>query len=263
MLALSNAFGWSWAGLQHKTLWDWLVLLSLPVVVAGAALWLTAHQRQTARVTSRDHEQEVTLETTLAWLTTLVCPAPGPGLAERPQQEQQVARARTLAALQRLNGERKGILVQFLYDAALLDHTHPVVNLRGADLSGANLHQADLHGAQLSGADLRGADLQEANLEEADLQQAHLCSAKLSGTSLHWASLRWADLSKADLREADLREADLSLTNLGRTHLDRADLHQAHLRDAFLEEASLKDARVTKEQLAQTRWLDGATLPLG
>jgi uncharacterized protein YjbI with pentapeptide repeats len=52
-----------------------------------------------------------------------------------------------------------------------------------------------------------------------------------------------ADLSRADLRDANLSGADL--------------------RGANLHHADLRGAQVTKEQLAQTASLQGATLPDG
>ena len=63
-----------------------------------------------------------------------------------------VARTVTLAALRRLNGERKGEAVLFLTEARLLDMESRRVNLNGADLQGANLTDADLAGANLEGA---------------------------------------------------------------------------------------------------------------
>jgi uncharacterized protein YjbI with pentapeptide repeats len=97
-----------------------------------------------------------------------------------------IARARTIAALRVLDGDRKGALVQFLHESSLI-HDDAIVDLSGADLQGANLFLADLHGASLflanlSGAnlcaaDLRGADLDGANLGKADLGEALLQNA--------------------------------------------------------------------------------------
>jgi hypothetical protein len=37
--------GWTWTGFQGNTLWDWLELLALPLVVAGLPLWFATHKR--------------------------------------------------------------------------------------------------------------------------------------------------------------------------------------------------------------------------
>jgi hypothetical protein len=39
------SLGWSWTGFQGNTLWDWLELLALPVVVALLPLWFETHRR--------------------------------------------------------------------------------------------------------------------------------------------------------------------------------------------------------------------------
>jgi hypothetical protein len=75
-----------------------------------------------------------------------------------------MARARTTTVLQRLNGERRGSVVQFLYESGLIAMRRPVFGLKGANLRRAFLIRADLSGANLSGADLSGADLSGADL---------------------------------------------------------------------------------------------------
>ena len=37
--------GWAWTGFRGNTLWDWLHLLVLPVVLALLPLWLRTHRR--------------------------------------------------------------------------------------------------------------------------------------------------------------------------------------------------------------------------
>jgi hypothetical protein len=39
------ALGWRWTGFQGNTLWDWLELLALPVVIAALPLWFATHKR--------------------------------------------------------------------------------------------------------------------------------------------------------------------------------------------------------------------------
>lgn len=60
-----------------------------------------------------------------------------------------IARARTLTVLRSLDGERKGNVVQFLYESGLIadknvgaPSKNPIVNLSGAKLEGADLKGA-------------------------------------------------------------------------------------------------------------------------
>jgi len=85
------------------------------------------------------------------------------------------------------------------------------------------VHHLDLRGANLEGASLVGAALEGANLERSNLRGAALEGAKLQA---------------ARLQDADLR-------------------------GAYLQVANLRGAKVTEEQLAAARSLQGATMPDG
>jgi uncharacterized protein YjbI with pentapeptide repeats len=135
-----------------------------------------------------------------------------------------IARVRTLAVLRRITLTRRGLVLQFLHEAKLIDKDKPIVDLSGADLQGANLRKADLRGVDLS----------------RDSGRYH-----------------------ADLREANLEEADLSNANLARANLEEADLRGVNLSNAKLTGANLKDAKVTPEQLKQAKSLKGAIMPDG
>jgi hypothetical protein len=157
------------------------------------------------------------------------------------------ARAQTLTALGRLqDGDRKGSVIQFLYEAGLikeLNNNRPVISLRGADLREANLPEADLQKA-----DLREANFREANLRDADLQGANLYGANLQRANLQGANLQDADLYGAYLKRADLQGANLQ---------------DADLQRAYLQDADLADTEVSKKQLATALSLEGATMPDG
>jgi hypothetical protein len=43
------ALNWQWTGFQGNTLWDWLELLALPVVVASLPLWFATNRRFESR----------------------------------------------------------------------------------------------------------------------------------------------------------------------------------------------------------------------
>ena len=177
-----------------------------------------------------------------------------------------LARALTLATLIRLDGPRKGILLQFLYEADLIsvgtavkdlilqgerdDESQPIIDLRQADLRGAMLQDANLAGcslqevdmskAKLGGSDLSSSDLRGANLKGADLSSAILAGSSLRGALLPGANLQATDLTGANLRGTDLSEASLNGADLGNPDMTTAIL--------------------TTQQLKQVRSLSGATL---
>jgi hypothetical protein len=158
-----------------KTLWDWMQLLIIPAILAGGAYWLNESARNQEIKIASDNRQETALQTYLDNMTELLLDKK---LRESEVDEvRAVARARTLTVLRRLDGERKGALIRFLYEADLIDKDKTVIDLGNADLSGANLS-----GATLIGANLRGANLRGANLSWAILIEANLLYANLSGT---------------------------------------------------------------------------------
>ena len=195
-----NSHSWFAAhGFSNRTLREHLeffAVLALPVILTLGTIWLTnvqsqavanataaqsqaaarasAQQHQTDLDLAQDQQQETALQTYLDRMSDLLFTE---HLAtSRPGDEvRQVARARTLTLLPHLNSTRKGEVIQFLYEANLLEGTQkgerigPIVDLSGANLSGANLSGADLSFANLSGA--HGTTFQQLN-----------AAASLSGT---------------------------------------------------------------------------------
>jgi uncharacterized protein YjbI with pentapeptide repeats len=183
------------------TLWDWLKLLIVPAVLAiGGYLFNSAQNRATQAAAER-HAQDDALQAYLDHMSDMLRPNKDqPSLyEERPVESlNSVARARTLTVLSRLDGNRKARVVQFLYEAGLINKNRLVLDLKGADLSYANLSG----GAYLGFADLSNANLSGANLSEANLSYANLRWANLGGAYLRAVTMFCADLSYANLSQA-------------------------------------------------------------
>jgi uncharacterized protein YjbI with pentapeptide repeats len=280
---------WSWTGFSTKTLWDWLQLLIVPIILAIGGFWLNhIQQAREQRITeqravlerelTRDNQQEALLQAHIDSMSDILLEK---HLRESAEQDEvrKIARVRTITVLPRLNDQRKSSVLQFLYESGLLDRDKPVIDVTGADLSSADLSSASLHGANLAGvnlscADLSSAHLGESNLSRADLSSAHLRSAYLSFADLRFAhlggatmrrvDLHGANLEGADLHGANLRAADLGAANLSRADLSSAQLDIANLSAADLSAAILKDATgTTSEGLDEATSLQGTTMPDG
>jgi uncharacterized protein YjbI with pentapeptide repeats len=267
VLLLRSGYASQWTGFgptevkegvqPAKTLWDWLDLLIVPVVLAIGGYFLNSSQNRATQAAAERRTQDEALQAYLDNMSEMLIPSSEqPSLYDEPLLDslRNVARARTLTVLPRLDDDHKGRVVQFLYESGLIAKGRPVVDLGGADLQRANLGQANLSEADLSEANLSGANLTEANLTRADLS-----GADLFGANLVLANLSEADLSKADLSKADLR-ADLSGTNLDGTNLSWADLSWATLRGANpMVLANLTGANLTRADLSWAT-LSGADL---
>ncbi len=167
---------WYWTGFgPHvyggKSLWDWMQLLLIPLVLLVVGLLFNhlqsasqerqadqrieedrklAEQRAiTEREIAADNQREATLQTYLDNISALLLDEQL-RTSQKDAEIRSVARTRTLSALRRLDGERKGTLVQFLHESQLISGTTSIIDLGGADLTGANLFRANLTGAEVT-----------------------------------------------------------------------------------------------------------------
>ncbi len=217
-------FGWAGTGFLNKTLWDWLQLLIIPVVLATVALLFNRANSRTEQQIALDKQREELFQTYLDRMSDLLLKE-GLRSSALNAEVRNVARVRTITILFQLDARRIEFVFAFLRESGLMSATSTVsvvslseANLRRVNLSRANLYRADFRNVILFRADLRDANLIEANLSQ--------------------AILRKANLSQAQLREADLTGADLSLANL-------------------------RGAEVTPEQLETVGSLQGAIMPDG
>jgi len=217
--------------------WEWLTILTISAVIAGAALWFTtrqADQQRELQVQQANDAQElqvrqandVALQAYLDKIGTLLLDKNRP-LRQTHEGDAvaDLARARTLMILDMLSPDRKPRVLEFLFEMDLIqtdspDQKKPIISLKFADL-----HEVFLAKRQI----LKGADLENAVLYEANLRGATLSSA----------NLRKADLVKAKLSKAVLTEADLT-------------------------DANLRGAKgISCQQMEQTKSLEEATMPSG
>jgi uncharacterized protein YjbI with pentapeptide repeats len=276
--------GWSWTGFtqldrrEHpeivrpaKTLWDWLQLLLIPLALAAAAFVL--NQLQSDREQRREDRRAIA-ESSRANKRTR-----DEVLRAYVQQMSQLmldrkllrssngsavriaARTVTLTAVRQLDGQRKGLVVQFLSEAGLLNVHDPKVDLSNADLrdvaledaelSGVSLSRSNLAGANFKGAFLLGSRFIKANLRGADFAGARagfvirvrpkanervaFSFARLNGARFDQGKFFNANFELADLRGASFRRAELGNADFSGGCLTRADFRNANLRFAELD----------------------------
>jgi hypothetical protein len=219
---LGYVYDWEWVGVaesyrpkpsdqdirRQKTLWDWMQLLIVPVVLAAGTFLLTQRAKRGEEARANQQARDSALQSYLDQVSDILADdtrARSLRDADIPagRELRVLARARTLTALGQLDGERKRSVLQFLHEAKLIEKRSPVISLDGADLKDAELADLNLSSADLKRADLRGANLRGASLIRSDLEAA---------------DLRRADLTEANLASTNLKKADLSDANLRWTH---------------------------------------------
>jgi len=147
-----------------------------------------------------------------------------------------------------LKSDRKGDVINFLYQLGWISGDEPLLSLHGANISQANLgivelNEVNFSKTDLSGAYLFGADLNDADLSEAILSNANLRNTELKNIDLSGAQLGGADLNRAFLKGANLSGAYLSGADLSRANLSNADLRGALLSDAVFCKTIMEDGK--------------------
>ena len=249
VIVLGYWLKWDWTGFNEhigpntsqyqpgKTLWDWLQLLGvlgIPVAITLGTIWFTTKQNQEANAENIDNQREIALKSYIDRMSVLI-------LHEDLQLSNHeccmIARAQTMIVLKRLDGERKGAILQFLIETGLLliheEKEYPTIDLIKADFS-----EVIPIGVNIDHTCLREANFEKANLEKVDLRESNLRGINLRGANLRGACLVSSNFTDANLEGADLRDANL----------EGADLTGANLKDAILEGANIKGTCLISEQ---------------
>jgi uncharacterized protein YjbI with pentapeptide repeats len=241
-------------GFEGKTLWDWMGLLIVPLILGVGVFLLDTlekrrqaetdrrradHDRQLAeqRATSereiaKDNQRQVTLEAYFDRMTALLL---ANNLRESSDGDEvrSIARTRTLTVLRELDGKRRGQVLQFLYELNLINGDKPIVDMRFADLRELDLPYAHLENISLP----------EANLRKSNLHSAKLCGANFNLADLDEIVLDWADLRNANLH-CGLSKAEIRAARLDGAILAGANLHGASLINSSLVGADLRYANL-------------------
>ena len=231
-----------------KTIWDWLELLVVPILIVLATARLASIdtsrqtelnrqfndiQKQRDKDVENRNQQDLLLEY-MDKISELAKQQLLNSADNNSKTNKIIATARTISTLRALDSNRKGELIQFLSTAHLIKVDNPIINLFSADLTNANLKASILRKADLSATLLLRANLWSANLIEADL----------GGAMLVEASLEKASLEKANLKKANLKETKLDQTNLdGANFIEAINIVPMQIKSA----CNWKQAKFTEE----------------
>src|SRR3712207_4308253 len=150
-----------WTGFRNKTVWDFLQLLIVPLMLAAIGFWFTAQQdaRQQAiedqraqqaqkienqraeaeRALAEQRAQDEALQAYLDQMSTLLLKQ-DLRASDEDSEVRTLARARTLTVLERLDPSRKPTVMQFLVEAELVQRVEeraPIIDLSRAALTDA------------------------------------------------------------------------------------------------------------------------------
>src|SRR5712691_3940635 len=153
----------------QKTLWDWLQLLIIPLMLALIAIGFSIKQNNDSLTLNnnqytqnlhiaatryaqdqhlaQEQQVETNLQTYLDRMSQLLLDSNLHTQGELGDNVRILATARTLTILQDLDGPRRAVVLKFLHGGGLISRqdpkqpeiVNPVVNLNGADFSGTDL----------------------------------------------------------------------------------------------------------------------------
>lgn len=294
---INLGYSYSWTGFAEftptnpdtvpsKTLWDWMELLVVPLVLALGAFILNRSEKnierqniearaELEREIATDRQHEAALQTYFDRMSELL-------LKEKLRttenvEVRDVARTRTISIMRVMDAKRNKLIIQFLTEAKLITDENSIfnranmseMNLQNLDLEnvylqGANLEHANLEYTKLRGANLTLSNLTLANLLSANLEDATLERAKLSYANLSYANLQYANLTRAKLDDVRLQHANLCYANLQGATLEHANLTNTLLGGANLEGANLTSVEnISDYELNSVESLKDATMPNG
>ena len=224
-----------------KTLWDWLTLAGVPVMLALVAYIFSRKQKEIELRQTTDIQRENALQSYFSEISKLLLER-NLGQSDAEDEVRVIARALTLSVLRSLDGDRKGAVMRFLIDARLVQGK---LDIRDADLRNADLRHVYFHGFNLRNVDLRGAKLDWANFKNADGWE----EAKLDR--------KWQVVAQAATRcslETLLRGQDLRNANLKDMSLYNCDLRGTDLRGAVLDGAHFQEAIINERTILDSKW---------
>ncbi|HEY6287545.1 MAG TPA: pentapeptide repeat-containing protein [Ktedonobacteraceae bacterium] len=252
---------WAWTGFtgtneSYKTLYDWMQLLFIPLVLTIAGLWFNHRERKAAELRAEDEQKAAELRADNEQKTAELRAQAGREIEQQRAKAEQglvldnqreaalqgyinemselllhenlrkskekdevrnIARVRTLTIVPRLDGSRKRSVLEFLYEAGLILRDQSIIDLYFADFSDTFMQTIDLHGADLSGATLHYSHIVGANLQNIDLSGADMSFAIMQSADLRGANLKDTDFTGADLLDAKVTQAQLNKADLAKT----------------------------------------------
>lgn len=235
---------------RAKTLWDWMELLLIPVMLTIGVAWLNKREKEKEesakeleREIAQDKRQQEALDAYLSRMSNLILDMSSSHASTdiATASFKSVAEAQTIAVLRTLDGKRKGQVLEFLYRNGLLGGPEKEQPMPTLDLKRAELRHVDLIVGLPKDVDN--------NTEHTDWGDDPDCRLRKYVDKFSEQS-RWRiGLVGAEMLQADFYKAALVLTDLTGANLEEAYLVNAYLHGAILENAVFNRANLTKATL--------------
>lgn len=213
-------------GPRGKTLWDWLDLMIIPLTIGFIGFLYKEADQEKSINKQKEKDQLTNVDSFFKILTELITKN---NLLNNTSNDPNriIARTRSIQALDEADSERKGQILQFIYESGLIN-LKPILNLNGV-----NAKKSNLEGIVLRYAEIRGAYFNNSCLKNTFLDNSCFISC---------------DFSNSNFTECSLNNTDLSYTNLSNTNLKNLNLLTVNFEGANLNNADLRGSQLSKIQ---------------
>lgn len=258
LLVIANVAIWisnfKWSGFQKKTLWDWLQLLIIPLMLAVGAFYLNSAS-ESSRVQEQIKQeiltdyfskmQDLIVETKKVKETS--------GYKESHPKDQEVrllpefkptAQALTLSVLEQLDGKRKGKVITYLAESQLITvdnnkpSTEPEVKLYGINLDDIELgnkgQRNSLNEDEMTIIDkikIKNANMKRANLSGLQLLYSELNGSNLENATLENVNFTGSIMIGSRFINGKITDVDFTDVRLGKTIFDNVKLENITISD--------------------------------
>jgi Pentapeptide repeats (8 copies) len=168
-----------WAGAIDTSLWNYwpqLLIILLLVLAVGSAVggyFFARSQSRTAQAIAKRRGHDEALQTYLEHIGESLLNKENPLRdAKETDKVRLLARAWTMMALKRMDGDHNRSVLRFLRESQLVGgSSEPVIGFIGAELTEADLRNADLRSTVLLAADIAEACLIDAQVSREQLAE--------------------------------------------------------------------------------------------
>lgn len=219
--------------LEVRKLWDWLDLLIVPLSLIFLGWIYQAYEKSKTERKEKENQQNEILDSYFRTISELINKW---NLLDKTQNNESriIARTRTIVAVENLEGERKGQILQFLFESNLIDDEK-------LNILGANFREVQASGIVLRNTTIKGVHFCDSNFKNTFLDGSSFISCNFSNTNFNGASMENTNLGYSDLSYCKLTNIDLTRVNFEGANLNYADLSNSKITQSQLNGIFKKD----------------------
>lgn len=222
---------------REKKLWDWLDLLLVPLFLAFGAWYLSRSEKRADRRREADRFEHDNLSKYLELMTQLLIKEK---IKDNNKAEvRSVGRTQTLRIIQVVSRQKKGQILQFLFESGLINK-NPIINLNGGNFNDSNLESITLIGAELRGVYFKNCSFQGAHLNSANFAGSNLSGSDMSGAFVNNTNFNFADFTSATIKNTDLTKCILIDADFTNADLSGSVATSEQLKERTMEKAKEK-----------------------